>query len=473
LRSSRAAGHDNETLDHIHSKNIFESNKGQHYLFDKSLLNRFFIERVAAPGELRPVAQDGRRMAETAQKVLSIRVVIAGGGPAGMMSGFLLARAGIDVVVLEKHRDFLRDFRGDTVHPSTLQAFYELGLLDDFLKLPHQEVGHLHMEIGDRKFTAGDFTHLPTHCKFIALMPQWDLLNFLAEKAKAFPHFRLMMQAKATDLVWEHEKVAGVVVETPDGALQITADLVIGADGRHSIIREKAGFKPKDYGVPIDVVWLRLPLKKIDPTEPVARIAAGRFLVMLYRGDYWQCALVVPKGGFDKIRAEGIAKFRERLASIAGFAADRVDTIRSFDDVSLLTVTVDRLPQWARPGLVCIGDAAHAMSPVGGVGINIAVQDAIATANLLWEPLARGKPTLDDLNTVQKRREFPARITQAVQVLIQDNIVAAALAQKGTLKPPLFVKLLDAMPILRRLPARAVGIGVRPEHIHSPDRASR
>ncbi len=396
------------------------------------------------------------------------RVVIAGGGPAGMMCGFLLARAGIDVTVLEKHKDFLRDFRGDTVHPSTLEAIYELGLLDEFLALPHQEVKHLHVQIGERQFTAGDFSRLPTHCKFIALMPQWDLLNFLAKKARAFPNFKLMMQTEATGLIEENGEIVGVEIKTPDGMQKIRSDLVIGADGRHSTIRKAAGLAPKEFGVPIDVLWMRLPHRPGDPDEPVARLGAGRFLVMLYRGDYWQCALVVPKGGFEQIRAAGIEEFHNRLASIAGFAADRVDTIKSFDDVSLLTVTVNRLTQWARPGLLCIGDAAHAMSPVGGVGINIAVQDAIATANILWSVLAKGKPALDDLNKIQKRREFPARVTQAVQVAVQNNVVAPTLKSQGELKPPLVLKLLDAVPILAVLPAYAVGIGIRPEHIRSP-----
>jgi 2-polyprenyl-6-methoxyphenol hydroxylase-like FAD-dependent oxidoreductase len=391
--------------------------------------------------------------------------VIAGGGPAGMVCGYLLARAGIDVIVLEKHADFLRDFRGDTVHPSTLEVFYELGLLDEFLALPHQEVQHLHLDIGGKQITAGDFTHVPTHCKFIALMPQWDLLNFLAEKAKAFPNFRLLMQTKAAALIEERGEVVGLRAQAPEGEIEIRADLVIGADGRHSTIREQAGFVPQEFGSPIDVIWFRLPRKASDPHEVMGRFAAGRFLVMLNRGDYWQCAFVVPKGGFERIRRDGIDAFRARLASIAGFAAERVDTIKTFDDVSLLTVTVDRLKQWAKPGLLCIGDAAHAMSPVGGVGINLAVQDAVATANLLWKALMGGRPTLDELKRVQSLREFPARLTQEAQVLIQNRIVAPALAVKGELKPPLTVKLLDWFPVLRRIPARLVGIGIRPEHV--------
>ena len=395
----------------------------------------------------------------------SVRCVIAGGGPAGMVCGYLLARAGIDVTVLEKHADFLRDFRGDTVHPSTLEVFYELGLLDDFLALPHQEVRHLHVEIGGRRIIAGDFTHLQTHCKFIVLMPQWDLLDFLARKAKAFPNFRLLMQTKAVSLIEEGGEVRGLHAQTPDGELAIRADLVIGADGRHSTIREQAGFVPHEFGSAIDVIWFRLPLKPSDPTEPVARLEAGRFFIMLYRGDYWQCAFVVPKGGFERIEQEGVEAFRARLATIAGFATDRVEAIRCFEDVSLLTVTVDRLPQWAKPGLLCIGDAAHAMSPVGGVGINIAVQDAVATANILWRVLKDGRPTLEQLNRVQARRELPARLTQSAQVLIQNNIAAPVLHSEGELKAPLAVKLLGWFPWLRRIPARLVGIGVRPEHV--------
>jgi 2-polyprenyl-6-methoxyphenol hydroxylase-like FAD-dependent oxidoreductase len=406
-------------------------------------------------------------------KTLSTRVAIAGGGPAGMMCGFLLARAGIDVIVLEKHRDFFRDFRGDTVHPATLNAIYELGLLHEFRKVPHQELRDIAAEIEGAMYPVGDFRHLPGHAQFIALMPQWDFLNFLAEKAKAFPHFRLMMEAKAVDLLSSGDRIAGLVVETKDGPLNIEADLVIGADGRHSTIREKAGFTPMELGAPIDVIWLKLPRKDGDPEAVLGRVSAGLLFVMIDRGEYWQCAFVVPKNGFDEIKAQGIEKFRARLKKAAGFAANRIDAIASFDDVSLLTVSVDRLPQWAKPGLLCIGDAAHAMSPVGGIGINLAIQDAIATANLLWQPLTRGKPTLDDLNAVQRRREFAVKVTQAAQVAIQNRIIAPTLAATAPVKPPFVLKLLKAFPFLRTIPAYAVGIGARPEHIHSPDRASR
>ena len=451
-------------------KNCCESNIGQRAAFDKPLLNRFFVARPTVPGEFRGRPENERRM--DAPKTLSTRVVVAGGGPAGMMCGFLLARAGIDVVVLEKHKDFFRDFRGDTVHPATLNAIAELGLLEDFRKLPHQELKDVAAEIEGVMYPAGDFRHLPGRAKFIALMPQWDFLNFLAEKAKAFAHFRLMMEAKAVDLIEVDGKVIGLVADTKDGTLRIEGDLVIGADGRHSTIREKAGFTPLELGAPIDVLWLRLPRKKSDPEAVLGRVSAGLLFVMIDRGDYWQCAFVVPKGGFDDIKREGIGAFHARLKKAAGFAADRIDAIKSFDDVSLLTVTVDRLPQWAKPGLLCIGDSAHAMSPVGGIGINLAIQDAIATANLLWKPLANGKPSLDDLDKVQARREFPVKVTQAAQVAIQSRIIAPALHSTAPLKPPFVLKLLKAVPFLRVIPAYAVGIGVRPEHIHSPDRTT-
>ncbi len=316
-------------------------------------------------------------------KTVTTACAIAGGGPAGMMLGFLLARAGVDVLVLEKHADFLRDFRGDTIHPSTLQVMAELGLLDEFLKRPHQEVRELSADIGGERVTIADFSHLPTRCPFVAFMPQWDFLNFLAEQAKRYPTFHLKMQAEVTDLIFDGDRVAGLRAKTPQGELAVRADLVVGADGRHSTVRALAGLKVEDKGAPMDVLWLRLSKRKDDGAESLGRIDAGRLFVMLDRGDYWQCAFVIPKGGFDELRRRGLPAFRAAIAELKPSLADRVTELQSWDDVKLLTVTVDRLKRWYRPGLLCIGDAAHAMSPVGGVGINLAIQDAVAAANIL------------------------------------------------------------------------------------------
>jgi 2-polyprenyl-6-methoxyphenol hydroxylase-like FAD-dependent oxidoreductase len=405
-------------------------------------------------------------------ETITTRCAIAGGGPAGMMLGFLLARAGIDVVVLEKHADFLRDFRGDTIHPSTLQIMYELGLLGEFLKRPHQEVRELKGQIGDERVVIGDFRYLPTHCNFIALMPQWDFLNFLAEHARRYRGFHLRMQARATDLIVEDERVVGVRAETPDGPLEIRADLVVGADGRHSDIRERAGLEVEDFGAPMDVLWLRLSKRPEDSQQTLGRIQAGVVFVMLDRGDYWQCAYVIPKGGYDKMRAAGLEAFRAAIVALNRALADRVREIASWDDVKLLTVSVDRLKRWARPGLLCVGDAAHAMSPIGGVGINLAIQDAVAAANILWEKLRTGPVPLEILKKVQERREWPTRATQRLQLFIQDRVISNVLARKTTPRPPLVVKLLQWFPPLRRIPARVLGMGFRPEHVHTPQAAS-
>ncbi len=399
---------------------------------------------------------------------ISTSCVIAGGGPAGMMLGYLLARAGVDVTVLEKHRDFLRDFRGDTVHPSTLQVMHELGLLEDFLKLPHSRIEYANIEIGDQHFTLGDFTRLPTVCKFIALMPQWDFLDFLSARAKAFPNFHLLMDTEAKDLLAQGDRIAGLLAKGPNGNIDIRAGLTIAADGRHSILRAKSRLALEDLGAPFDVLWLRLPFEKGDPVDLIGRVRDGQFFVMIYRGEYWQCAYGIPKGAFDKIKAEGLEKFRARLKSVAGFAAGRVDAaISDFDRVKLLTVAVNRLTRWARPGLLCIGDAAHAMSPVGGVGINLAIQDAVATANILGPVLQKGVPRFADLKKVQARREFPTKVIQAFQVAAQNLILAPTLESAKTPKPPLFVKLLNGWPWLRQFPARFLGMGVRPEHVTS------
>jgi 2-polyprenyl-6-methoxyphenol hydroxylase-like FAD-dependent oxidoreductase len=400
---------------------------------------------------------------------IATKCCIVGGGPAGMMLGFLLARAGVNVVVLEKHADFFRDFRGDTIHPSTLELMAELGLLDEFLKLPHQKVDRLTALIGAERVRMIDLTHLPTRCKYIALMPQWDFLNFLAAQGKRYPTFDLRMSAEATDLIEEGGRVVGLRPTTPDGELSIRADLVVGADGRHSTVREKAGFKSDDYGAPMDVLWFRLTHKESDDAETFGHFEAGAMMIMLNRGDYWQCAYVIPKGGIDRIKATGLDAFRKRVLFMSPFLTDRIEELKSFDDIKLLSVAVDRLRQWWRPGLICIGDAAHAMSPIGGVGVNLAVQDAVAAANRLAAPLKAGTASDDDLRGIQARRSFPVRFTQALQLIMQKRILSPALASTQRPKPPLLFKLVGALPLLQRIPGRLLAVGVRPEHVHTPD----
>jgi 2-polyprenyl-6-methoxyphenol hydroxylase-like FAD-dependent oxidoreductase len=401
-------------------------------------------------------------------KKISARCCVAGGGPAGMMLGYLLARAGVEVLVLEKHGDFLRDFRGDTIHPSTLEVMHELGLLEEFLKLPHQKVYELKAQVGATPLTIADFRHLPTRCGFVAFMPQWDFLNFLAEKAEHYPGFKLMMNSEVTGLIEESGRVVGVSAKTANGEIEARADLVIGADGRSSIVREKAGLQVKEFGAPMDVLWFRLGRTADDPTATMGRFDAGRIFIALNRGDYWQCGYVIAKGQFEKMRRQPIERFRAAVVKIAPYVRDTVQEVRGWDDVKLLTVRVDRLVDWFRPGLLCIGDSAHAMSPVGGVGINLAIQDAVAAANALFQPLREGRLALDQLRRIQKRREFPTRVTQWLQVTVQRRIIARVLVETQPLKPPLAVRLLANIPFLRRIPARIVGLGIRPEHI-SPD----
>jgi 2-polyprenyl-6-methoxyphenol hydroxylase-like FAD-dependent oxidoreductase len=402
-------------------------------------------------------------------QVTRTRCCVVGGGPAGMMLGYLLARAGVGVVVLEKHADFLRDFRGDTVHPSTLQVLHELGLLDGFLARPHQEARRLTGVIGGTEVPIADVTHLPTRCRFIAFMPQWDFLDFLAGEARRYPEFGLRMRAEATDLIAEAGRVVGVRAETPEGPLEVRADLVVGADGRHSVVRDRAGLEVLDRGAPMDVLWMRLSRKDTDPDQPLGRFDAGRIFVMLYRGDYWQCGFVIPKGGIEEVHRRGIGAFREDVAAVAPFMADRVDELRDWDDVRLLTVKVDRLRRWWRPGLLCIGDSAHAMSPVGGVGINLAIQDAVAAANVLVPRWLSGGVTERDLRAVQRRREWPTKMTQWLQVLIQGRIITRALRTRRPTKVPWQLRLFGWLPLLRRIPARLIGIGFRPEHVDTPD----
>jgi 2-polyprenyl-6-methoxyphenol hydroxylase-like FAD-dependent oxidoreductase len=394
---------------------------------------------------------------------------IVGGGPAGMMLGFLLARAGVDVAVLEKHADFLRDFRGDTVHPSTLELMYELGLIDEFLALPHRKVERFSAEIGSKRIQVVDLRYLPTHCKYIALMPQWDFLGFLAKQGGRYETFDLHMQAEATDLIEEEARIVGVRARTPQGELSVRADLIVGCDGRHSTLRAKAGMRSDDFGAPMDALWFRVSRQQSDAAETFGRIDAGAMLVMLDRGEYWQCAYVIPKGGFERVKTAGIEAFRSRVGALSPSLADRLTELTSFDDVKLLTVIVDLLRQWWRPGLLLIGDAAHAMSPVGGVGINIAVQDAVASANRLAGLLRAGAVKPADLQAIQQRRVWPARMTQRVQLLMQNRLIGPALQGVRRPKPPFVFELLNAVPALQRIPARLLAVGFRPEHVRTPD----
>jgi len=398
-------------------------------------------------------------------EILRTQCCVTGGGPAGMMLGFLLARAGVDVVVLEKHADFLRDFRGDTIHPSTLQVMHELGILEEFLKRPHQEVRQLDGWIGPEIVTLADFSHLPTRCQFIVFMPQWHFLNFIAEQAAGYRTFRLMVKAEVTDIIEENGLIAGVRATTPSGALEVRAGLTVGADGRRSVVRERAGLHVRNIGAPMDVMWMRVSRKLSDPRQTLGRMDAGRMIALLDRDDYWQVAYVIPKGTAEEIQKNGIAAFHEDLAGHVPFLADRVDELRDWDDVKLLTVAVDRLEKWWRPGLLCIGDAAHAMSPVGGVGINLAIQDAVAAANILGPKLVLGTCINADLAAVQQRRMFPMRATQKMQVLVQNNVITRVLKRDKPMTVPWIVHMMQRFPTLQRIPARVIGTGFRPEHV--------
>ena len=382
-----------------------------------------------------------------------------------MMAGALLARSGVRVLVLEKHGDFLRDFRGDTVHPSTLEVLSELGWLDDFLKLPHQELKRIRAHVGDEEFTIADFSHSPTRCKFVAFMPQWEFLNFIVRRARAYSGFDLWMNATGSELLKDDGRYRGVRGERSQVPFEIRAQLVLVADGRDSTLRELAGLSVRDVAAPIDVLWLRLRRRAGDPTESLGWVRPGRFLALIDRGEYWQIAYVIPKGAFVAAEERGIEAFRQELAATAPFLADRVGELATWADVKLLEVKVDRLPQWWQPGLLCIGDAAHAMSPIGGVGINLAVQDAVAAANLLAKPLAEGRLVDADLARVQRRRELPTRAIQAVQVLLQDRVVGPVLGGAEPARAGALLRALNRLPLLQRLPARIIGMGLRPEHL--------
>ena len=381
------------------------------------------------------------------------------------MLGLLLARAGVDVLVLEKHKDFLRDFRGDTVHPSTLEVLWELGLLERFLQRPHQKLSEVRGHVGSHEIVVADFSRLHTHCRFVAMMPQWDFLSFLCDEAARFPGFRLLMQAEVTGITERAGRVTGVVVRTAEGPLEVAADLVVGADGRSSTVRAAAALDVEDLGAPIDVLWLRLPRDAHHDAGALGYFTRGHVFVMLDRGDYWQCAFVIRKAELESIKARGIETFKAEIVQLVPALRDSVQALGSWDDVKLLTVKVDRLRRWWRPGLLCIGDCAHAMSPIGGVGINLAVQDAVAAANLLAAPLRARSLANEHLANVERRRVFPTRVTQAFQVAVQDHVIGRVLEAKGSIEPPWPLRLLERWPALRRIPARAIGIGVRPEHV--------
>jgi 2-polyprenyl-6-methoxyphenol hydroxylase-like FAD-dependent oxidoreductase len=395
-------------------------------------------------------------------QTLNTTCCIAGGGPAGIMLGYLLARAGIDVTVLEKHGDFFRDFRGDTIHPSTMELMHELGLLDEFLKVPHDEVTHLSAQIGSDRLTIADFTHMPTHSKFIALMPQWDFLDFIAKHGKTLPNFHLLMDTEATGLIEDGRRIAGVRIQ--DGG-SIRAALTVAADGRHSILRGAAGLTVEDFAAPMDVLWFRISRSAGDSPETFGHVEAGHMMIMLNRQSYWQCAVIIRKGSAATLQQGPIEAFRQSVVGISPFLAYRIGEIRSWDDVKLLTVTIDRLTRWHRPGFLAIGDAAHAMSPIGGVGINLAIQDAVAAANALSGPLKRGPVDESVLAAIEQRRTFPTKVTQGIQIAIQKRLIDPVLSSTRPLRAPGILRFLAGIPALRFIPAYIVGVGVRPEHV--------
>jgi 2-polyprenyl-6-methoxyphenol hydroxylase-like FAD-dependent oxidoreductase len=399
-------------------------------------------------------------------RIVQTQCVIAGGGPAGIMLGYLMARAGIDVTVLEKWPDFFRDFRGDTIHPSTMEVLYELGLLEDFLKLPHNEMTKMTIHVGAGQATVADLSHLPSRTKFVAFIPQWDFLNFLSAKAKAYPHFHLMMETEALDLIQEGGTVLGVHAKDKEGEFEVRAALVVGADGRHSTVREKGRFDVEELGVPIDVLWFRIGRGGEDDKQSLGYLEKGRALVMLDRRDYWQCAFVIEKGIFDDIKAQGLDTFRKSIASLAHMPESAVAEVDSWDKVKLLSVSVDHVRQWAKDGVLLIGDSAHAMSPLGGVGINYAIHDAVATANILVPAFKKNNLSFKVLQRVQTRRERPVKRMQKLQVFMQDRVLSPLLREQGELQMPWFLNMFRLFPILRRIPARIIGIGFQPEHVH-------
>jgi 2-polyprenyl-6-methoxyphenol hydroxylase-like FAD-dependent oxidoreductase len=401
---------------------------------------------------------------------IETQCVIAGAGPAGLMLGLLLARAGVDVVVLEKHVDFLRDFRGDTIHPSTLEVMTELGLVEEFLQLPHTRAPKLTAEMGGRTVTIADFSRLPVKNRFIAFMPQWDFLTFLASKAQRHSNFRLIMQARVIDLLENEKTVCGLLVETPEGRLTIHSRLVVGADGRNSVVREKAGLEVESFGSPSEVVWMRLSKQPGDPNEVMGHGGPRQGLVLIDRGDYWQCGYVIRRTTFAEIKEKGIQVFRQMVVDVSPLPGERMQEIRSFDDTSLLTVRIDRLKQWWQPGLICIGDAAHAMSPIGGVGVNLAIQDAVAAANILSDPLRENRLVDADLAAVEKRRSFPTKATQKLQLMMRSSSRNNQAEERKRKGPPAFIKGIARWPLLAHLAGRLIGLGFRMEHVRRRER---
>ena len=390
---------------------------------------------------------------------------IAGGGPAGMMLGYMLSEAGIDVTVLEKWPDFFRDFRGDTIHPSTMENLAELGILEDFLALKHEEVPQMTGVVGSRRIVLADFSTLKMRCPFISFVPQWDFLNLLRDKAQNNTKFRLLMNTAVTDVIEKDGKVSGVRAKSGDQQIDISCDLVIGADGRSSTVREKAGLTVQSIGAPMDVLWFRLTRKDTDPSEPAGRFGAGRIVVLIYRENYWQCGFVIKKDSLEQLKLRGLDSFRRELIELAPFLSDRVNEITDLDELKLLSVRVDRLRKWYKPGLICIGDAAHAMSPVGGIGINLAIQDAVAAANVLVPAFRRGQIMLSDLAAIQNRRQLPTVMTQAVQVFLQNRLINRVLSAKGSLRLNSILSTFNRFTFLRRLPALFIGKGFRSEHV--------
>lgn len=418
-----------------------------------------------------PIAEPSKSEQDTAAKrEISTTCAIVGAGPAGLMLGLMLARAGVDVTVVEKHSDFLRDFRGDTIHPSTLQVMHELGLADELLKLPHTEARTLHAEIDGKDITIADFSWLPTKNRFIAFMPQWDFLDFLAREAKRYPNFRLLMRSDVTDLIIECDRVAGLRATTAEGPVTLHASLVVGADGRNSVTRQLAGLEVESFGNPSEVLWMKLSHAAGDPVQTMGHAGPRQGFVMIDRRDYWQCGYIVRKGTYEDIKTAGIDAFREMVGAVSPLPPGRLDEIRSFDDVHLLSVRIDRLKHWWRAGLLCIGDAAHAMSPIGGVGVNLAIQDAVAAANILTAPLIERRLSNAHLAAVEMRRTFPTKATQKLQLMMRRDRRKREADERTRSGPPGFVLGIARWPMLAHLAGRLIGLGFRPEHVRNRTR---